>query len=220
MRRRYFKIASSQMLSFDRDLTIQLALCLSNISNEYLPTTQLNALALGILTENRSEFLIGVEEQENLFREDWEVSRMGRQWKGWGSQISKEVAKIWLDESKGVICARFPYKAEVIQQIRERVPKGKKSWNQDDKVWEFSVETIEVVVDIMSKNFDEVIDLTQAAPASLPSQSSLDPLLSLLDQDDIQKIQRMLSLKYHPDKGGDAKKMAKINEIISKAKGR
>jgi curved DNA-binding protein CbpA len=41
-----------------------------------------------------------------------------------------------------------------------------------------------------------------------------------LDQEDIQKIQRMLSLKYHPDRGGDPKKMAQINEILNKVKGK
>ena len=145
---------------------------------------------------------------------------MGRAWKGWGSNLNKEVAKVWLDEGKGVLCARFPYNAETIAQIREKIPKGKKSWNQDDKIWEFSVETIEVLIEILTKNYDEVIDLTKEVPPVMMPSSGLDPLLSLLDQDDIQKIQRMLSMKYHPDKGGDGKKMAQINEIINKMKGK
>jgi hypothetical protein len=210
--------AQSQRITFDRELKQQLSLCLSNISNDYHPTTEMNTLALGVLAENQSEFLIGLESEESLFQEDWEVSRMGRSWKGYDG--NKQVAKLWLDENKGVLCARFPYKVEVIDQFKLKIPKGKKMWNPDDKVWEFSVEMIEVVVEILTKGFDELIDLTQAAPPSLPSSIGGDPLLSLLDQEDIKQIHRMLSLKYHPDKGGDGKTMARINEIINKAKGR
>src|SRR4030042_3989940 len=89
----------SQMLSFNKELQIQMALCLSNISNDYHPTTELNTLAVGLLTEGRSEFLIGVESSENLFKEDWEGGRMGRQWKGY--DVNKQIAKLWLGGNKG-----------------------------------------------------------------------------------------------------------------------
>lgn len=138
--------------------------------------------------------------------------------RGWGGfDVNKETAKVWLDEGKGVLCARFPYKQSAIDEFREKIPKGKKSWNAEDKLWEFSVETIDVVVEILTKNFDAVIDLTQA---TAPSQVvvSGDPLLSLLDKDDIQALYRVLAKKYHPDRGGDADKMARINQIFNQIK--
>jgi hypothetical protein len=138
--------------------------------------------------------------------------------RSWGGlDINKQICKIWLDEGKGILCARFPYKQSVIDEFREKIPKGKKSWNADDKLWEFSVETIDVVVEILTRNFDEVIDLTQAAAPSQVVVSG-DPLLSLLDKDDIQTIYRVLAKKYHPDKGGDAGKMARINQIFGQIK--
>jgi hypothetical protein len=141
---------------------------------------------------------------------------MPRGWKG--SDPNLQVAKIWLDEGKGVLCARFPFKQSAIDEFREKIPKGKKAWNADDKLWEFSIETIDVVVEILTRNFDEVFDLTQA---TTPSQVvvSGDPFLSLLDKDDIQAVYRLLAKKYHPDKqGGDAGKMARINQIFGQIK--
>ena len=143
---------------------------------------------------------------------------MPRNWKGWSqSDINKQTAKIWLDEGKGVLCSRFPYKQSAIDEFREKIPKGKKAWNAEDKLWEFSVETIGIVVEILARNFDEVIDLTQA---TTPSQTvvSGDPLLSLLDKEDIQAIYRLLAKRHHPDRGGDAGKMAKINQLFSQIK--
>jgi len=174
-----------------------------------LSMTQNQQIALAFLQENHSEFILGVEDSEIIFEK--EVSM-----RGWRGDISKETAKVWLDENKGVICARFPYKVEVIDEIRSKIPKGKKSWNPEDKVWEFSVETIEVIVGILQGHFDEVLDLTQATPPLPPTSISSDPLLSLLDEEDIKKIKQMLAKKYHPDVGGDAKKMTKINEVFNK----
>lgn len=137
---------------------------------------------------------------------------MPRGWKGIDPNL--QVAKIWLDEGKGVLCARFPYKQSAIDEFRVKIPKGKKAWNAEDKLWEFSVETIDLVVDILTRNFDDVIDLTQAASTSTVVVSG-DPLLSLLDKEDLQAIHRLLAKKYHPDRGGDAGKMARINQIFS-----
>lgn len=134
--------------------------------------------------------------------------------RAWGGiDINKQVCKIWLDEGKGVLCARFPYKQAVIEEFREKVPKGKKAWNVDDKLWEFSIETIDVIVDILTRNFDEVIDLTQAVPSTSVVVSG-DPLLSLLDKEDLDKIYKLLVKRYHPDAGGDSDKMARINAIF------
>ncbi len=157
-------------------------------------------------------------DEEDKFIQAWRNSSMSTQWRKWTTNLSgKEVAKVWLDEGKGVLCARFPYKQEVIDDIRARVPKGKKTWNDSEKIWEFSVETIQLIVDILSKHFEEVLDLTQAtAPAPMGPISS-DPLLSLLDEEDIGRIYKLLAIKYHPDKqGGNSDKMARINNIFSK----
>lgn len=156
-------------------------------------------------------------DEESRFERDWR-SQMPRTWKGWSqSDIDKQTAKVWLDEGKGVLCARFPFKQKAIDEFREKIPKGKKAWNADDKLWEFSVETIDIVVDILTRNFDEVIDLTQVV-SSPPIVVLGDPFLSLLDKDDLKAIYRILANKYHPDKGGDAGKMAKINMIFSQIK--
>ena len=142
---------------------------------------------------------------------------MGKTWKGWGGSPNQDVAKVWVDHSKGVLCARFPYKEEVIVDLRQKVPKGKKIWNPDQKIWEFSIETIDLIVEILQKHFDEVLNLTEEAHSVAPLETG-DSLLSLLDKADIKAIYLLLVKKYHPDIGGDPQKMAEINRIFNKIK--
>lgn len=209
----------SDRSQFNKMMVEQMNRMMMAIGYDYLPSVEMmnenQVLAFGLLDHNQSEFLFGIDQPEILTELDEEVSLLRR----WDARSGERVAKVWLDENKGVLCARFPYQVEVIQQIKERIPSGKKVWNPDDKIWEFSCECIDEILAIMHEGFEKVIDLTKETPM-IPT-SSTDQLLSLLDEEDISKIQRMLSLKYHPDRptGGDGRKMAKINEIITKAKG-
>lgn len=134
-----------------------------------------------------------------------------------GIRIDEDVAKVWLDETRGLICARFAFKRECIDQIKNEVPKGKKNWNPDLKVWEFSVEAVDKVLEILGRYFARVIDLTKETPQSHSSTNHADQLLTLVDQEDAKKIYRMLAVKYHPDKvGGSSEVMAKINQVFTK----
>jgi len=167
-----------------------------------------------ILNAARRPSSIKVEvTEESKFERDWEVSDMGRNWGG----VDAQVAKVWLDEGEGVLCARFPYKKEVIDDFHRKIPKGKKAWDGDKKVWKFSTEVIEVLINIFQTHFgiENVIDMTSATAPTVEVKSG-DPLLSLLDKEDIQKIYILLVRKYHPDVGGDNKKMAAINQIFNK----
>lgn len=178
--------------------------------------TQMDRFCLAVLADSGSEFLGGVGEAEVDFRISWEeVTRMGRGWQGYSGD--RRVAKVWLDQAKGVLCSRFPYDAGMIQEMKEKLPRGKKNWNPDDKIWEFSVEVIEELIPMLGRHFDEVIDLTQALPTPQVGGGG-DLLLSILDTDDRKKILILLTKKYHPDTGGDGKKMAEINSIFNKYK--
>lgn len=216
-RRRRFQISPSNSQP-DFDLTFKKQverLRDLSFSNDWWPTRgsedEAYLLALGL-----GEFALTLSEEEDLFLRDWKGEGMGRGWKG--ARPGQETAKVWLDEGKGILCARFPYKQEVIDEIRELIPKGKKSWNAESKLWKFSVEMIEVVVALMTKHFDEVIDLTQAiAPPQVVVSG--DPFLALLDKDDLQAIHRLLAKKYHPDVNSkDGDKMVRINSIFNQLK--
>lgn len=192
----------------DQQLKKEMSRVLLDIAGEsFFPSTQLYQLANALLIENGSEFLLGVVDEEKHFKEDWEVRNRMR-------SIEEEVAKIWLNEEKGILCARFPFKQNVIDAIHTQIPKGKKAWNPDDKLWEFSVEAVDVVVKILTESFQKVIDLTRPEPPMIASQNGGDPLLSLLDEEDINKIYKMLARKYHPDMGDGSDRMARINQIF------
>jgi len=169
------------------------------------------ALGLALLQEFESEFINFVD-PERLYQ--LEMERGGGYMRDY---VNKKIAKLWIDHSRGVLCARFPFKQEVIDMLRDRIPKGKKEWSAEEKIWHFSVEVAEEVTDIMFKFFDDVIDLTKEAPQV--AVISKDSLLSLLDQQDIKEIYRMLAKKYHPDVNPTfADKMAKINVIFKEVK--
>jgi len=158
------------------------------------------------------EFLHGMMEEEDRFQKDWEVIM-----RGWGSQ-HQNVAKLWIDSGKGVLVGRFAYKPSVIDEIRQRIPTGKKSWDAERKVWEFSAETVDTILDILNHHYDKVIDLTQES-IQVPSQNmGGDSLLKLLDKEDIHRIRVLLSKKYHSDAGGDGERMSKINAALDQYK--
>lgn len=209
-----------QKEDLDHQLKKEMNRVLLDIAGEsFFPSTQLYQLAAALLIENGSEFLLGVIDEENHFKEDCEVITMTPTGGRWGG-INDEIAKVWVDEGKGVICARFPYKEKVIAKIRAEIPKGKKAWNPEGKIWEFSVETIDVLIKILHEHFDQVLDLTHPAPPMLTSQNGGDPLLSLLDEEDINRIYKVLAKRHHPDVGGNPNLMAKINAVFAKFKER
>ena len=192
------------------DLDTKIRLSLSNYRDklyidDWMPRQGSEDYAL-LITYGLEEFTQGIIDAEEMMAKTWK-----------SGDINLTYAKLWIDEGKGILCARLPYNQKAIDEFREKIPKGKKAWNADDKLWEFSVETIDVVVDILTRNFDEVIDLTQAVPTASVVVSG-DPLLSLLDKEDLQVIYRILAKRHHPDRGGDAEKMARINQIFSQIK--
>ncbi len=169
---------------------------------------------LGSTISNLPEFIEGVIEEEDLMGK--EVDQMER-WRGVGS-VDDRICKVWLNEQRGVLCARFPYDSKTIDDFKLSIPKGKKSWNSEEKIWEFSVEVIDLLIEILEKNFPgKVVDLTQAI--SPPPQAKMgDQLMDLLDEEDIKRIRRFGSLRHHPDRGGDESKMARINEVLSRSR--
>ncbi len=157
------------------------------------------------------EFLGGLLEEEDIYNK----YRIGGEHSMRRSyQATEKVAKIWIDENKGVLCSRFPYQAEVIDKIRNQIPKGKKSWNPELGLWEFSIECIDLIVEILSQSFSDLINLTDLISVP-PQNGTKDILLSILDKDDHNLIYRLLAKKYHPDLNqGDGEMMAKINVIF------
>lgn len=170
---------------------------------------------------DKTEFFVGNISAEDRFRDDcernylnrWEVRFVPRNFKGWEG-IDVKTAKLWLDQERGVLCAKFPYDEKVIKEIKDRIPTGKKMWKSETKIWEFSVETIKEIVSILEAHFEKVIDLTKEEQQVVLQGGVKDLLLNLLDADDKKAIYRILARKYHPDAGGDGKKMSEINAIF------
>jgi hypothetical protein len=165
---------------------------------------------------NLSEFIEGLIEEEDRFKSSYDKggdrSMSGR----WGA-IHERVAKVWLDE-RGVLCARFAFDKPTISEIRIKILRGKKMWREESNIWEFSAECIDVLIPILEANFDKVVDLTKETNLIYSSEAK-DSLLSLLDAEDMSKILRLLSLKYHPDINKDGgEKMAEINSIFARCK--
>jgi hypothetical protein len=125
-----------------------------------------------------------------------------------------------LDTERGILLTRFAYSQEAVKDVQDTIPKGKRNWKPEERVWEISVECLDDLLGLLARHFDSVIDLTQQSPQIIPMGSNDAEFWSILDGEDLKSIQRLLTNKYHPDRaGGDGKKMAAINSFLQTRRG-
>lgn len=146
-------------------------------------------------------------------------------------------ARIYADDK--IVIVRTSYDPEFVELLKEEVPKHARYWNPDEKVWEIYPDYLEAVEELCKQFFDdvEVEEIEEYEPREEPrqrrdkdkkeetksGQSDGDPWLMLkpfLTKDVIKDIYRIFAKKYHPDVGGDGKKMTEINNLFDKLAGR
>ncbi len=121
----------------------------------------------------------------------------------------KGVAKVWLDETRGVLIARTPFSSQFISHIKAQIPRDSRRWNPETKNWEVEMEYVDQLLSILRVCYDEVLE-PNVSPIVAPSSSDLFPFLT---KDDIKAIYRLLAKRYHPDSTKtDGSMMVKIND--------
>jgi len=117
-----------------------------------------------------------------------------------------------------------PFNRDFIDELKVIVPSSERNWNPGDKCWLVRDTYLVELAELCNRCFDEVeTDLVQAPAVTTDCGSYA--VMFLLPQAPIELIKaayRILSLAYHPDRGGKTEDMSHLNQAydeIRKEKG-
>ena len=104
-----------------------------------------------------------------------------------------------------------PYSKTFIQELKKSLPAKKRAWDNNDKVWIIPVDQFEKVTFILDKYFEDTLLLD--FPAQDVAQDVWGKLYLLpgAPLEVVKAVYKALSLKYHPDRGGDVARMSEVN---------
>ena len=126
-------------------------------------------------------------------------------------------AAINRSDTKGWVDVVSPYNADYIEDLKTVIQPSHRKWDPNQKVWRVSEIYLEELVGLLKMHFDEVTtNLTE------PEQPAVDnifkPVFSALKGDDMDKVYRALAFALHPDRGGSAEQMSKLNQAYQEVK--
>lgn len=130
-------------------------------------------------------------------------------------------ARMWFDEAFNGYAVATPFDKSFVDWIKFQIPRQDRRYDPVTKVWTVAEKYKDTVYNKCKQLFRDV-DLTEkinmASPAvSLPN-SEVGEFLKLLGEEAINKALRHAALVHHPDRGGNAATMARINELWQKVK--
>ncbi len=121
----------------------------------------------------------------------------------------------------GWVEVRFPYRRDVVENVKTFIPSTDRSWDPAAKVWTVSGPWISTVLSLLRDAFGDV-HIEQAASAPRPSsirQTDHDfAILHLLPSappELIEAAYRCLCRLHHPDRGGDGERMVALNTAMA-----
>jgi len=131
------------------------------------------------------------------------------------SATQDEPVKVWISDN-GMVRVKSAYNASFVHEIKQ-MPRGKRHWDGDRKVWDFEYELLDEVVALCKKFYKEVIVVGNEVKSDVPEPWT--KLFYMLNDQDMASIHRVLAKRYHPDMGGKDGEMAKINELFKELRG-
>lgn len=117
---------------------------------------------------------------------------------------------------------KMAYNPDCVEEIKETIPLGMRSWNQEAKVWHVGLPYLGTLVKILEEYFDDSeIYLDEDIPNLVNLRDVIDPrgtpyselyLLPDAPREVCRAAYLALSKLYHPDTGrGDLERMKRIN---------
>ena len=136
--------------------------------------------------------------------------------------MSRVTARIDID---GNMSFRFPYDSWVVQGLKEQIPKWARSYDSFVKEWSIDSQYEDIAIDIIEEVFGP-FDVPEREPRRKPAtQTTVKPdsyatlhLLPTAPKELIAGAYKILSKLHHPDLGGSAATMQKINIAYSTLK--
>jgi len=134
--------------------------------------------------------------------------------------IGVKRASVNRSDSKGWVSLITPYNTEFLEELKMQIPGSMRRWIPDKKIWEVSDLYLDKAVLIMKQFFDEIItDMFDEEPKAV--ENVFQPLFEILKDmpnGSMEKVYRALSMALHPDVGGSAEQMIKLNQAYDMVK--
>lgn len=131
------------------------------------------------------------------------------------SSRTEEPAKVWISDN-GTIHIRAPFNASFVEYLKQ-YPKSKRRWDPAKKIWEIEYELLDSVLDLVGRFYADAINVNTGkdrVATEVRGSDAWSKLRSVLTASDLSYLHKILAKKYHPDIGGDAKKMSTINRCF------
>jgi len=121
----------------------------------------------------------------------------------------------------GWVEVRFPYRRDVVDDIKHLIPSEGRTWDPKDKCWTVSGPWISTVISLLREAYGDVrIEPLASAPPPAPiRQTDHDyaalHLLPSAPPELIEAAFRCLCRLHHPDRGGDTERMVALNAAMA-----
>lgn len=127
----------------------------------------------------------------------------------------------------GAVELTFPYRRELIEAIKTRIPSTYRAYDPDTKVWTVAgvLDWPHAAVGLLRAHFPgaEVVGAARSEPAPIrrhdPDYAALH-LLPSAPAPVVEAAYRALSKLHHPDRGGDAVAMVGLNAAVERLRDR
>jgi hypothetical protein len=142
-------------------------------------------------------------------------------------------ARIWWDVQSGAYVISSAYNDKLVEALKTIIPSGDRSFDPQTKHWfvkeqygemirsvaasAFGVHAVSFTSKLTAEQAQQQQRQWQPPVSSTPSgttEAAIQDFFALLDYDSAKAAYRRAAGTLHPDKaGGDAQKMAKLNEL-------
>jgi len=139
--------------------------------------------------------------------------------------------QVWWDDGVMAYRARFPFKQQVVDFLKQQIPHSERSWDDQSKIWTFTEGYLTGTVEFFKIAFGNqevaVVTREQTEKAKAARQqpglvkltgidAQLAEFMRLIPYEAARDAYRRAAIALHPDKGGDMEKMSKINALWTK----
>jgi hypothetical protein len=122
-------------------------------------------------------------------------------------------AKLIFDDSAAAWRISCAYNHAWVTELKIKVAHKARRWDAATKTWLIDAMFLDVVKQLCDKHLDgwEEHKPTAPPPQAAMNSGAFHDFLVLCPTDEVKKLYRAAALALHPDKGGDADKMSKLN---------
>ena len=128
------------------------------------------------------------------------------------------VAELYGSLTDDWIRAYFDYDPDLIEDLKENIPKRARRWDPEDRCWLILPSQQKRLMELLADHGHQVkrFQRTATASAGPPTSPTVDPFEAMLKEVPSElrpKVYRQLAIALHPDNGGDTEMMKRLNVI-------